>query len=102
MSKASVLVVGESRVDMVVRPDGTAVEHAGGSAASVAVALARLGRPVQSLTASGDDEQGAVLECHLNEPGAGIVGDSHTLRTAWRDFSSARRDADYSPHVGCG
>jgi fructokinase len=83
MSKASILVVGESLVDIVVRPDGTAVEHAGGSAANVAVALARLGRPVQFLTAFGDDEQGAVLACHLNQSGVGIVGDPHTLsRTA--------------------
>jgi hypothetical protein len=29
MSTASVLVVSESLADMVARPDGTAVEHAG-------------------------------------------------------------------------
>ena len=80
---ASVLVVGESLIDIVQRPDGSTVEHAGGSAANVAVALARLGRPVQFLTAYGDDERGAVLARHLNQSAVGLVGDPRTLeRTA--------------------
>ncbi|HEY3527786.1 MAG TPA: carbohydrate kinase [Nocardioides sp.] len=80
---AGVLVVGESLIDIVQRPDGSTVEHAGGSAANVAVALARLGRPVQFLTAYGDDERGAVLARHLNQSAVGLVGDPHTLeRTA--------------------
>jgi fructokinase len=80
---ASVLVVGESLVDIVERPDGTSVEHAGGSAANVAVALARLGRPVQFLTAYGDDARGSVLARHLNQSAVGLVGDPHVLdRTA--------------------
>jgi fructokinase len=83
MSTASALVVGESLVDIVARPNGTVLEHAGGSAANVAVALARLGRPVQFLTALGDDEHGAVLSRLLSQSGVGIVGDPHTLsRTA--------------------
>jgi len=80
---ASVLVVGESLFDLVTRPHGTAYKRAGGSAANVAVALARLGRPVQFLTALGDDEHGAALAYLLNQAGVGIVGDPHTLsRTA--------------------
>src|SRR3954452_14183697 len=80
---AGVLVVGESLIDIVERPDGTTLEHAGGSAANVAVALARLGRPVQFLTALGDDEHGAVLARHLNQSAVGLVGDPHSLdRTA--------------------
>jgi fructokinase len=80
---AGVLVVGESLIDVVRRPDGTTVEHAGGSAANVAVALARLGRPVQLLTAYADDEHGAALARHLNQAAVGIAGDPHALdRTA--------------------
>jgi fructokinase len=80
---AGALVVGESLIDVVQRPDGTTVEHAGGSAANVALALARLGRPVQLLTAFGDDERGAVLARHLNQSAVGLVGDPHALdRTA--------------------
>jgi fructokinase len=78
-----VLVVGEALIDIVQRPDGTSVEHAGGSAANVAVALARLGRPVELLTAYADDARGAVLARHLNQSAVGLAGDPHTLdRTA--------------------
>ena len=78
-----VLVVGESLVDIVQRADGTSVEYAGGSAANVAVALARLGRPVAFVTAYADDERGGVLARHLNQSAVGIVGDPHALeRTA--------------------
>ncbi|HEX3929736.1 MAG TPA: carbohydrate kinase [Nocardioides sp.] len=73
------MVVGESLVDVVRRPDGSTVEHPGGSAANVAVALARLGRPVQLLTAYGDDERGAVLTRHLNQSAVGLVGDPRIL-----------------------
>jgi fructokinase len=76
---AGVVVVGESLVDIVERPDGTTVEHEGGSAANVAVALARLGRPVQLLTAYGDDPRGAALARHLNQSAVGLVGDPHVL-----------------------
>ena len=80
---AGVLVVGEALIDIVQRPDGSTVEHVGGSAANVAVAMARLGRPVQFLTAYGDDERGAVLARHLNQSAVGLVGDPHSLeRTA--------------------
>jgi fructokinase len=78
-----VVVVGEALIDIVERPDGSTVEHEGGSAANVAVALARLGRPVQLLTAYGDDARGAALARHLNQSAVGLVGDPHTLhRTA--------------------
>jgi fructokinase len=80
---AGVLVVGESLIDIVQRPGGTSVEHAGGSAANVAVALARLGRPVQLLTAYAADERGGVLARHLNQSAVGLAGDPHALdRTA--------------------
>jgi fructokinase len=95
---AGVLVVGESLIDVVQRPDGTTVEHAGGSAANVAVALARLGRPVQFLTAYGDDERGAVLARHLNQSAVGLVGDPHSLaRTATAQATiAADGSASYS------
>lgn len=91
---AGVLVVGESLIDVVERPDGTTVEHAGGSAANVAVALARLGRPVQFLTAYADDERGAALARHLNQSAVGLVGDPHTLERT--PTSRARIAADGS------
>ena len=45
-----VLVVGESLVDIVQTQSGHLHEYAGGSAANVAVALARLGRPTRLAT----------------------------------------------------
>ena len=78
-----VLVVGESLVDIVHGADGTTTEYAGGSAANVAVALSRLGRPVRFVTAWADDERGAVLARHLADAGVTLATDPHQLeRTA--------------------
>lgn len=79
----SVLVVGESLVDIVHAADGTTLEYAGGSAANVAVALARLGRRVRFATAWADDTRGAVLAAHLADAGVELAADPHVLaRTA--------------------
>jgi fructokinase len=81
--RADVLVVGESLVDIVHGADGTSTEYAGGSAANVAVALARLGRPVRFLTAWADDRRGRLLADHLAASGVELAGDPHVLaRTA--------------------
>lgn len=78
-----VLVVGESLVDIVHAADGSTREYAGGSAANVAVALARLGRPVRFATAWADDERGRVLADHLAGAGVRLATDPHVLaRTA--------------------
>jgi len=78
-----VLVVGEALVDIVHVPDGTTLEYAGGSAANVAVALARLERPVRFATAWGDDDRGEVLRAHIESAGVVLAADPHVLaRTA--------------------
>src|SRR6478609_8797541 len=78
-----VLVVGESLIDVVHAADGSTREYAGGSAANVAVALARLGRPVQFVTAWADDARGQVLADHLDGAGVRLATDPHALaRTA--------------------
>lgn len=59
------LVVGEALIDVVRTTDGRTAERAGGSAANVAVALTRLGRPVRFSTCFADDAYGAVLREHL-------------------------------------
>lgn len=80
---SSVLVVGESLVDIVHAADGRTTEYAGGSAANVAVALARLGRPVRFVTAWADDARGRVLADHVARAGVELAVDPHTLaRTA--------------------
>lgn len=77
--EADVLVVGESLVDIVASADGGAREHPGGSAANVAVALARLGRPVRFATSFADDEHGRLVRDHLEAAGVQLAGDPHVL-----------------------
>lgn len=72
------LVVGEALID-VVRDGALLSEHPGGSAANAAVALARLGRPVQLLTAYAADEHGALLDRHLAASGVRPAVDAHVL-----------------------
>lgn len=82
-SSADVLVVGEALIDVVRAADGSVAEHPGGSAANVAVALARLGRPVRFATAWADDARGAVLADHLARAGVRLAAGPHVLaRTA--------------------
>lgn len=73
------LVVGESLVDIVRGADGSTTEYAGGSAANVAVALARLGRPVRFATSWGDDERGRLLAGRLERDGVELAGDPHAI-----------------------
>ena len=68
------LVVGESLVD-IVRADGATTTYAGGSAANVAVALARLGRPVRLATAFAGDSHGELVRAHLERSGVALASD---------------------------
>lgn len=73
-----VLVMGEALLD-VVRTDGRTDSWPGGSAANVAVALARLGRGVGLATCLGRDEAGQRIATHLAESGVELVGDPWRL-----------------------
>lgn len=72
-----VLVVGEALVDIVATLSGAPHEYAGGSAANVAVALSRLGRPVRLATCFADDERGGVVAAHLEEAGVALAADPY-------------------------
>jgi fructokinase len=78
----SVLVVGESLVDVVERAGGVVDRHPGGSPANVAVGLARLGHDVTFATRIGRDADGALLRRHLGADGVrlapGSVVDART------------------------
>lgn len=89
-----VLVVGEALVDVVHTADGAVVERPGGSAANVAVALARLGRPVRFATAFAEDPYGAALSAHLATAGVALAGDPHVVDRS--SSAVARIDADGS------
>jgi fructokinase len=73
---SGILVVGEALVDVVSRPDGSVVEHPGGSPANVALGLARLGRTTHLLTRIGDDERGLLVRRHLEDSGVQLVDGS--------------------------
>ncbi|GAB3250200.1 carbohydrate kinase family protein [Nocardioides dilutus] len=70
-----VLVVGESLVDIVATLSGAPHEYAGGSAANVAVALSRLGRPVRLATSFAADEHGRMVADHLAAAGVELACD---------------------------
>jgi len=70
-----VLVVGESLVDIVQTHSGHLHEYAGGSAANVAVALARLGRPVRLATSFAEDRHGEMIAAHLAKAGVTLACD---------------------------
>jgi fructokinase len=90
------LVVGEALVDIVKRPDGSTFEYAGGSGANVAVALARLGRPVEFVTSFADDQRGGVLARHLNQSAVGLVGDPHRLERTSTALATIAEDGSAS------
>ncbi|CAN5578535.1 carbohydrate kinase [soil metagenome] len=73
------LVVGESLVDVVTDAHGVATERPGGSAANVAVALARLGRRVRFATAFADDARGRTIADHLESAGVELATDPHQI-----------------------
>ena len=70
-----VLVVGESLVDIVATLSGHLHEYAGGSAANVAVALARLGRPTRLATSFARDHHGDLIAAHLEQSGVTLACD---------------------------
>ncbi|WP_426565964.1 carbohydrate kinase family protein [Angustibacter sp. McL0619] len=68
------LVVGESLVDVVVRPSQDDVHrYVGGSPANVAMGLARLGHSVQFATRLGDDPDGALVRTALESDGVRLA-----------------------------
>ena len=73
------MVVGEALVDVVHTADGETGEHPGGSAANVAVALARLGRGVRFATSYADDAHGRLIGEHLRASGVELALDPHVV-----------------------
>ncbi|MDN5976615.1 carbohydrate kinase family protein [Acidipropionibacterium jensenii] len=68
-TQSTALVIGESLIDIVSRPEQTPVEHPGGSPMNVAIGLARLGRRVELATWYGSDEHGRLIDDHLAADG---------------------------------
>ena len=72
-STSSVLVAGESLVDVVIGPDGQTIESApGGAPLNIAVGLARLGVPTALLTTIGADDYGERVARHVHDSGVAL------------------------------
>jgi fructokinase len=87
-----ILVVGESLVDIVATHSRHPHEYAGGSAANVAVALSRLGRPVRFATSFAADRHGAMIADHLAQAGVTLACDPGAIErtsTALATLSTA-------------
>lgn len=103
-----VLAVGEALVDIVHSADGTVTEHPGGSVANVAVALARLGQPVDLATWIGADEHGARIADWLRSSGVRLTpGSDSAARTPSAlatvdDTGSATYEFDLEWHLPGG
>jgi len=100
---SSVLVLGESLIDIVERAGQEPAEHVGGSPANVAVGLARLGHAVELATWFGSDERGDRVRAHLERDGVRVVpGSDGAARTS---TALARLDesgaADYVFDITC-
>jgi fructokinase len=93
-----ITVVGEALVDLIED-----LPHPGGSPANVAVALARLGRPVRLLTQLGRDAHGELLRAHLRDNGVelapGSLVDAARTSSA-RTHLSADGQASYEFDIG--
>jgi fructokinase len=88
------LVIGESLIDVVQRPDGSTQEHVGGSPANVAVGLARLGHDITFATLVGDDERGDKITSRLADEGISLTegnvgGQPTSVATATLDETGA-------------
>lgn len=84
-SRKSIVVVGSINLDFVARADRIPVSgetilgsdfqmHPGGKGANQAVAVARLGYPVQMIGRIGSDALGRELHSHLEGAGVGLEG----------------------------
>jgi fructokinase len=69
----TVLVVGETLVDVVHRSDGTVTRSPGGGPANVAITLGRLGVPVKLLTELADDADGVEARSWLEASGVQVL-----------------------------
>ncbi len=76
-SAQRVAALGECMIEMVRRPDGTFTMGFGGDTLNTAVYLARLGAPVDYVTALGDDPNSDAMVALWNSE---KVGTSHVLR----------------------
>lgn len=82
MTRAPIVVIGESVLDVVEAADGAREEAAGGSPANVAVGLARLGGSATLVTQLADDAAGRAIAAHVTAAGAALAADPSVRATS--------------------
>lgn len=82
-NEPTVVVIGESLIDIVTGQSGERSIHPGGSPLNVAVGLARLEVPTELATRIGDDPYGELITSHLADAGVTLqVGSRGAARTS--------------------
>lgn len=98
----SVLVIGETLVDIVHSPDGAVAEHVGGSPANVAMGIARLGHATVLATTLGDDDHGTRCREQITDHGVTIenldAGGHATSTAAATIDDSGAAEYDFDLH----
>jgi len=75
----TLLVIGESLIDIVEQADGTVAEHPGGSPFNVARGASRLGVATELATQLGPDAHGDALRRALDDDGVVLSPGTHPL-----------------------
>ncbi|MFC7465543.1 carbohydrate kinase [Brachybacterium sp. GCM10030252] len=98
----TVVVIGESLIDIVTGQSGKHSIHPGGSPLNVAVGLARLEVPTELATRIGDDPNGEVINSHLADAGVTLQSGSRgAVRTSTSHASiGADGSATYDFDIG--
>lgn len=91
---STVVVIGESLVDIVTTQSGHRSIHPGGSPLNVAVGLGRLEIPTELATRIGDDPHGELISSHLTD--AGVTLQDGSRGAARTSTARASIDADGS------
>ena len=101
-NEPTVLVVGESLIDIVTGQSGKRTIHPGGSPLNVAVGLARLEVPTELATRIGDDPHGELISNHLADAGVTLqAGSRGAVRTSTAHASiEADGSATYDFDIG--
>lgn len=88
MHTDTILVIGESLIDIVRRPGCPPQFFPGGSPLNVAIGLGRLGNHPRLATWFADDEYGRLIKDHCAQSGVGIsTGSDGAARTSTADAS---------------
>jgi fructokinase len=95
----SLLVLGESLIDVIQRDGAADIRTPGGGPFNVAVAAARLGASVRLLTDLGEDAQGILIRAHAERSGVEVIAAGRGETSEARARVGADGSAEYAFRV---